>query len=177
MTMARKQAKSPRGRRVMKNGRSEPDKKYIQWFRWMYTSEAFRSLDPFEVRLLLELYCLFHGKNNGYLYLSVRQAAKRCNMGKDKAAASFKILQDRGFIRSRADEPVNFVLREARCWILTEHEFAGRSPTKEFMSWRPKFGTTRPKKRTRRTGSDKFSEKMSHIKDENILYFRSAVPD
>ena len=143
----------------------------------MYTSEAFRSLDPFEVRLLLELYCLFHGKNNGYLYLSVREAAKRCNMGKDKAAASFKILQDRGFIRSRADEPVNFVLREARCWILTEHEFAGRSPTKEFMSWRPKFGTTRPKKGTRRTGSDKFSETMSPIKDENIVYFRSAVPD
>jgi hypothetical protein len=175
--MASRQLKKPRGRRVTADGRSEPDKKYVQWNRWMYATAAFASLDPFEVRLLFELYALYNGFNNGRLYLSLRQAALRCKMSKDKAGSSFHTLQERGFIRSRADEPSNFVLREARCWILTEHEFAGRAATKEFMNWRPDSGTRRAKNRTRQTKPDKSGILLSQNPDENVVIFRKAVPD
>lgn len=150
----------------------------------MYGTVAFQSLGPFEVRILLELYMLFNGNNNGYLYLSLREAARRCRMGKDKAGDCFRILQERGFIRSRADEPVNYVVREARCWILTEFEFAGREATKDFMKWRPENQNERPEKRTRRpvtrTKSDdarNSADDLSLKTDKNVLYFRSAVPD
>ena len=175
--MAKRPLKKPKGRRTTQDGHSEPDKKYVQFYRWMYGSAAFCSLDPFEVRLLLELYSLYNGRNNGYLYLSVRQAALRCKMSKDKACASFRTLQETGFIRSRADEPTNFVLREARCWILTEFEFAGREATKNFMNWRPGSGTSRPKKRTGQTKPDTSGNALSRMSHENVINFRKAVPN
>ena len=174
--MASRSPKKPRGRRTTADGRSETDKKYVQMFRWMYASAAFASLDPFEVRLLFELYSLHHGKNNGYLYLSIRQASSRCNMSKDKAGQSFKTLQERGFIRSRMDEPSNFVLREARCWILTEYDFAGLEATKDFMHWRPASGTMRAKRRTRQIKPDKPGNQLSRISHENVIEFQKPVP-
>ena len=128
---------------MLPNGRNKEDGKYIRFFRWMMDSQAFLSLDSFEVRLLLELYSLYNGANNGYLFLSIREASRRCNMSKNKAGKSFKVLQDKGFIRRRADEPENYFLREANYWILTEFDFGRISASKEFMQW------TKEKKRAR----------------------------
>ena len=141
--------KPPRkGRKVDQNGRSHPSEKHVRLHQWMMQSRAWLSLDSFEARLLIELYSFYNGNNNGHLFLSVRKAATRCNMSKDKASASFRTLEERGFIRSRAEEPENFNLREARCWILTEFEFAGQSPTKDFMNWCPDDEESQPKSRT-----------------------------
>ncbi len=133
--MSGQKRRSSKGRKMLPNGRNKEDGKYVRFFRWMMDSQAFLSLDSFEVRLLLELYSLYNGANNGYLFLSIREASRRCNMSKDKAGKSFKVLQDKGFIRRRADEPINFILREARCWILTEFDFGPVPASKEFMKW------------------------------------------
>ena len=82
----------------------------------MMESQAWKSLDPFERGALVELYSLFNGKNNGYLFLSARELGRRCNMGKDKAAKCFHVLIERGFIRRRTDEPVHFTLTQ--CTVL-----------------------------------------------------------
>lgn len=128
------------GRHVKNNGRSKENKRHVRFHYWMMKSAAFQHLNPFEVRLLLELYGLYNGRNNGYLFLSCREAARRCNMGKNTASRAFHRLIELGFIRRRADEPENYNLREATYWILTEYDFGRRGATKEFMSWRPDNG-------------------------------------
>lgn len=125
------------GRRVKRNGRSKENKRHVRFHYWMMNSDAFRSLSPFEARLLLELYGLYNGRNNGYFFLSCREAARRCNMGKNTANRAFKALIDMGFIRRRADEPEQYNLREANYWILTEFEFGTQPASKAFMRWQP----------------------------------------
>lgn len=141
-----------KGRSVGPKGRSAASKRHIRIHQWMMDCAAYKKLDPFEVRILIELYALYNGNNNGYLFLSVREASDRCNMGKNTACRCFKSLQRYGFIRRRADEPENFKLREARYWILTEFECFGRPATCDFMRWksdkksdrRPELNTPRP---------------------------------
>lgn len=143
-----------RGRRTNNTGRSEPNERHVRIHQWLMNSAAFRDLDPFEVRVLLELYSLYHGTNNGYLFLSVREAARRCNMGKNKAGQCLKKLQRLGFIRRRADEPENYKLREANYWILTEFDCFGRPSTRDFMCWSPnEKSVARPASNTPRPGS------------------------
>lgn len=142
-----------RARRANVKGRSRQSDRHARIHQWMANSLAFRELDPFEVRILLELYLLYNGNNNGHLFLSVREAARRCNMGKNKAGDCFKKLQSLGFIRRRADEPENYKLREAHHWILSEFECFGRPPTLEFKQWKPEKESGRPRLKTARPGS------------------------
>jgi Helix-turn-helix domain len=124
-------------RRVDAKGRSASPNGHIRLQHWVLASDAWNELKPAETRVLIELYGLYNGRNNGDLFLSCRQAAKRCKINKDTAARAFKRLQDLGFIRRRADEPKHYSLRQATCWILTEFGFYGLEPTKDFMRWRP----------------------------------------
>lgn len=173
--MTRKQSNKPTGRRTEKNGRSKDDRKYTAFYRWMMETPAFKSLGPHEVRLLLELYSLYNGRNNGYLFLSTREAAKRCKMSKDKARECFRVLAERGFIRSRADEPKHYLAGEARNWILTEYAFRNGEPTKDFAKWRPEIGTECPEKRTKRTRMDETGSEMGENRDKNVIFLPSSV--
>jgi hypothetical protein len=163
------------GRRVEANGRSKEDRGFVRLNHWMLKSAAFKALDPFEVRILVELYNLYNGRNNGYLFLSCREAAERCNMGKNKAGTSFHHLIELGFIRRRADEPENYNLREANHWILTEFDFGKIAATKDFMSWqpppdlksRPLSKTSCPSLRTKEGAAANENEKASLIRDKN----------
>lgn len=131
-------SKFKRGRRAGVNGRSAENKRHVRLHVWVTQSDAFRDLNPFEARLLLALYELYNGYNNGDLFLSCREAARRCKMSKNTASKSFHRLIELGFIRRRADEPENYSLGEANHWILTEFEYGTRPPTKEFLKWQPK---------------------------------------
>lgn len=134
--MAKSNKPGSRKRRVQPNGRSYTSNKHVRFHQWMMMSPAFNELDAFEVRLLLELYSLFNGSNNGELFLSCREAARRCHMGKTKASDSFRRLIQLGFIRRRADEPERYNLKEANHWILTEFDFGNIAATKDFMNWK-----------------------------------------
>lgn len=176
---------STRGRRVENNGRSQEDKRYVRFNAWMTKSAAFKALDPFEVRLLLELYALYNGRNNGYLFLSCREAADRCNMGKNKAGKSFHRLIECGFIRRRSDEPENYNLREANHWILTEFDFGKVAASKDFIAWtppekletRPSSKTGCPSKATISKLNARRKHESSLIGDEIQPKMRSGVPD
>lgn len=132
-----KKAGKPPRRRVLSNGRSKDNPRHVRWYRWMTSCPAFLDLDPYATRVLLELYMLFNGSNNGEIFLSIREGARRCGIAKNTVSRALKSLVSHGFIRRRAEEPIHFNLREARCWILTEFGFGGRAPTKDFMEWRP----------------------------------------
>lgn len=135
-----KAGRAKRGQRVDPTGRSKGDGPHVRFYRWELTSPAFRSLCTHARALLLELKALYNGINNGELFLSVREAARRLSVGKNLAERCFRQLQDRGFIRPNRTGSFNWKggarRGEATTWILTEFGFAGALPTKDFMRWR-----------------------------------------
>ncbi|MCO5792081.1 MAG: hypothetical protein HEQ21_04615 [Blastomonas sp.] len=86
-------------------------------------SEAYRSLGPTARSLLFELAMIENSKNNGSLYLSVRDAADRLGMSDLKSVTNaFDDLEDRGLIQ--CTKPAHFEVKaadhsRARCWKLT----------------------------------------------------------
>lgn len=122
-------------RRILPNGRSAPDAKHVRLHRWMMESAAWRSLSVGPRALLVELYALYNGQNNGDLFLSATEAGKRLSVGKSTAHRWFAELEERGFIRARQRGAFNQKVRHATTWILPEFNFAGQSATKDFMRW------------------------------------------
>lgn len=112
--------------------------RHLRIYRSMMLTPAWASLTPAERAVLLELYALHNGSNNGEIFLSLREAGRRCNINKDTAGAAFKVLEEKGFIRQRAKEPTCWQERYARCWILTEYPFPeGVAPSRDWQRWRP----------------------------------------
>lgn len=85
-------------RKADAKGRSPENGRHVRFHLWMMDTGAFRDLSPHEVRLLLEVYSLYSGKNNGWVFLSRRNAARRCKMSKDTASKCFQSLIKHGFL-------------------------------------------------------------------------------
>ena len=138
-TVARKR---PAKRRVNGKGRSiGGDAQHVRLYQWEIKSAAYRSLTADARALLVELKGLYNGSNNGDLFLSVREAARRVGCGKNLAGELFKQLQDRGFIRPNEVGAFNLKALAGRgkatSWILTEYAVGSSTAgTKDFMRWR-----------------------------------------
>ena len=121
-----------------KTGRSksEPFLK-LTWF--MLESPAWRSLTPAERAAYIELAKLYNGRNNGWLALSIRDAADRCRINKDTAAKSLAALQTAGFIECVTPGGFTRKVRHATEWRLTGErcDKTGTLPSKAFMRWTP----------------------------------------
>lgn len=115
----------------------EPYERHVRLHHWLLGSPAYRQLSVGGRALLVELYDLHNGMNNGELFLSVREAGARLNVGKDTAGRYFRELEAKGFIRPRTKGSFDYKARHATCWVLTEFSYAGQLPTKDFMKWRP----------------------------------------
>src|SRR3546814_8378969 len=96
----------------------------------LLTTPAYRALSPNARSLLVELAMMENGKNNGSLFLSVRDAAHRMGVSDPKTAgAAFDELQDLGFVDMVAD--AHFAIKagkgsRARVWRLTWPAVAGK---------------------------------------------------
>jgi hypothetical protein len=128
--------------RKRRPGNAWKDSPHARFYLWEIKSPAFRSLSVGARALLLELKALFNGSNNGSLFLSVRDAGLRLNVGKTCAAKLFRELLDRGFIRTAERGAFNLKSRagqrKATTWILTEHPMGDAlDGTKDFMRWQP----------------------------------------
>jgi hypothetical protein len=100
-------------------------------------SAAWRSLPVGPRALLVELYALHNGSNNGEIFMSDREAGRRLGASKSSAHRWFAVLEARGFLRARQRGAFSLKSRHATTWILTEFNFAGQPPTKDFMHWQP----------------------------------------
>ncbi len=117
-------------------GRSTTDAQHIRLYAWFTKTEAWCSLKPGPRALYVELAGLFKGTNNGDLFLSELEAAKRLNIDKKTARSYFRDLMDKGFIRVATKGSFNQKRCPATSWILTEHSFRNQLATKDFISWR-----------------------------------------
>ena len=126
-----------RGRPMDRTGRSIGGASYVGLHRWMLRSEAWKHASLGARCLLIELYDLYNGANNGALYLSIRDAAKRLKVGKNKANSLFAELERLGFIRVKERGAFSLKARHASSWVLTEFSAGGQLPSKDFMRWPP----------------------------------------
>ena len=123
--------------KVNATGRSTGEARHVRFYEWELTSPAFRSLSCAARCLLLELKRRHNGENNGYIPLSVREAAGLLNRSRSKLPAVFAELQTKGFIRPRQRGAFHIKVRHSTEWVLTEYPFEAKGATKEFMSWHP----------------------------------------
>lgn len=105
-----------------KNGRSKGGGRFTMLQHKMLESPAYRSLNPNSRALLVELAMMENGKNNGLMFLSVRDAAARIGVSCRKTAGrAFDELEAAGFIAESG--AAVFARRgegsRARSWRLT----------------------------------------------------------
>ncbi len=134
------------------SGRKKKQLAHVRLYNWVLTTPAYRSLSAGARALLVELYAFYNGRNNGSIFLSVREAASRINVTKNTTPKLFRELEGRGFIRAGQRGAFTLKKRHATQWILTEFEYANQAATKDFMRWAapeiqkpvPELATDRP---------------------------------
>ena len=134
-------------KRKPKRSRRATVSRHVRLYRWELESPAWRSLTPPARCLLVELKALYNGSNNGQLFLSVREAARRVGIGKTLAAKGFRDLLDRGFIQIAKAGAFNTKAAsrrgDATAWLLTEFPPGDGMGvgSKDFMRWQPPDST------------------------------------
>ena len=141
---------------------------------------SYRTLSVGARALLFELKALYHGRNNGELFLSIREAADRLDTKSTNSVMDwFWELQDRGWIKPRV--PVGFNqksaarARMATCWTITEYPTAGSAPTREFVTWEGP-PTERPKTIRRSSTNDRLSSTRDTLSSTNDRPSKSVSP-
>ena len=95
--------------------------------------------------LLLELVMMENGKNNGSLWLSVKDAVDRLGITDARPAIrSFELLQLVGLIAMTKEAHFSIKASEtsrARCWRLTWLPFDGKPPSNDWRDYQPQAGS------------------------------------
>jgi hypothetical protein len=134
-------------------GRNDTDR-FARLSHRMLHSPAHCALSPNARSLLVVLTSMDNDRNNGSLFLRIRDAACRMGVADLKAASNgFDELQDLGFIEMTQDAHYSVKASEtsrARCWRLTWRPGPGRkAPTSDYLVRQPEPGT-KPHKRMER---------------------------
>jgi len=134
-------------------GRSKRQKEEGQYVNLPYfqlRSDAWRSLSGAAVKVWLELYTRYNGKN-GRLFMSLNEAAESLGMGKATVQRAYVELEAKGFIvKTRVG---NWYQRQAHEWRLTtkptqKGKGKREPPTHDWKAWKPP-----PKKQKRGSNS------------------------
>ena len=103
----------------------------------MLKSKAWQALSGNAIKLLLEVWMRYDGKNNGEISFAVREAARALGCSINYASKLFKELQKTGFLKISKKGSFNYKKRHATEWILTAEPVGDAQATKDFMSWTP----------------------------------------
>jgi hypothetical protein len=108
----------------------------------VFDCPAYRALSVNARALLWELIRLFNGRNNGAIYLSIRDAERLLGLGSDAAITNaFRELQEHGLIRCVEKGGFNRKVAHASTWALCWLSVHDQPPTREFQSWQPVTGS------------------------------------
>jgi hypothetical protein len=121
---------------MSKRRRTNPANKFVMIERWFWRCDAWQALPHPARSLYIELELRFTGTNNGDLELSVRSAMELIGCSFNFTRKMFSDLEEKGFIKARQRGSFGWKARHSTTWILTLHEYLGRSPTKDFMQWK-----------------------------------------
>ena len=112
--------------------------KVDQYFRvhhYMMKAEAWLALSAAARAVYLQIGFRYNGSNNGKLALSVRDAAKECNIARNTASRAFEELVDLGFIELTREGSFDRKTRIASEWRMTAFrcDLTGSLTTRAFM--------------------------------------------
>lgn len=144
--------RAKRGDYARAKGRSSKDARHVRLHHWLLNSAAYCDLKPLSRALLVEFYKRFNGMNNGEFYFSVRDAAESLGVARNTAHKAIRELIAKGFIKPNVVGSFHWKGGDATTWILTEHEYGGSLPTKDFMRWRPNDENQKPVSNSETTG-------------------------
>lgn len=117
-----------------RKGRNEHGERHSRLPHVVQMSAAFRGTSPAARAVLLELIAVENGRNNGALALSVRDAAARCNIGRDTANRALQDLEDAGLIEMVEKGCFRQHHRQATTYRLTwlRDALTGHLPTRRY---------------------------------------------
>jgi hypothetical protein len=128
--------------------RPERTDRFARLAHQLLDKPAYRALSPNARALLVEFAMMYNPKNNGALWLSVRDAADRMGVADPRVAgATLDELKEAGFVAMTAD--AHFAVKagdgsRARCWRITWEGIVGRTfhpATNDFLTREPPPGT------------------------------------
>lgn len=124
--------------KMNKKGRSAHEP-YIRLHRGVTNSTAWKSLSCEARALLIQIWALHNGMNNGRIAYSHRQARTALRIGNGKVQRAFQDLQDRGFIvahhKGHFDWKVVAGAGRATEWEITAEPCEGKPPSKHYRTW------------------------------------------
>jgi len=174
-------SKGRNGNRANITGRSESTDRFARLPHSILKSEAYRSLDTVARCLLTELVMIETGRNNGSLWLSIKDATDRIGLSDARPAMrAFEDLQDRGFVKMTKE--AHFAIKaaetsRARCWRLTWLPYANKGPTNEWETY------SAPAKTKARKLADKGLHAMARFRKAlashqmPVVNFTAMVPE
>lgn len=122
----------------------KPRDTYIQVPHKLLMSEAFDSLPPIEVKILLGIARQYVGYNNGHIGLSERQAGEIAHtVNRMRIRTAFATLRRRGFLvctyKGRRISPTQRIASrwEVTCFRTQLADGTFTDPTDDYMRWRP----------------------------------------
>ena len=124
-------------------------------------SDAFSSLKPPAVSILIALMKRFNGSNNGYIPLSCREAGDFANVSSNTAARAFKQLERVGLIKCVTLSNFDCRKKLAREWALTFQPVDRTIATNEWRHFKIKHSVK--------------SNKHSVKRDTNVLEFQKTA--
>jgi len=147
--------RSAQRRGVNATGRSERKELFFMLTFSMARATAWRSLSGAALKVFIELRCTYDGSNNGKLFISYQDAAKKLHLSKSTVHRAFEELAEKGFIRKRRDGL--WLSGMAAEWFVTDVPAReGQEATRDWRHWHPtqkqKMGTqvgrSKPKRPT-----------------------------
>lgn len=130
---------------INQKGRSKFDN-CVMLSRFEMRTQAYRHLSTYGRAGLLELLYRFDGKNNGDIFLSVREMAIALKCCKNKASDVFIELEEKGWVKTNRKgsfqwkthiDPEISGSGRASTWILTNRQYKNQLATKEYIHWVP----------------------------------------
>lgn len=127
---------------------------------WMVRSPAWKSLSANAVRVLIEIWTKYNGRNNGHIPYGCREG-KSVGLGKDSVGRAILELVDKCFLVCTRGSSFTLKTREAREWRITALPSGYNQEigaTKDFMRWGPKTEHSRSGETYSRAGANEEAE-------------------
>jgi hypothetical protein len=118
---------------------------HIRLHRGVTSSSAWKCATCEEKVLMIEIWALHNGVNNGQIGYSHRQARVALRIGNVKVQQAFQGLQDKGFIvahrKGHFDSKVLSGAGRATEWEITTEPCDGKPPSRLYRTWAEKQNT------------------------------------
>lgn len=123
---------NPARRKPNATGRGGAAETYVMLRHFMLDCPAWAALSGNAVKVLIAVWRVHNGLNNGKIGFAVR-AGEKIGLSKDKTSRALTELEKMGFLKIAADSSFTRKTKESREWTITAEPCGSELATKDFM--------------------------------------------